>query len=109
VTGGAQARASARICLCLGREHRVIQPGAALWAWPALSAREIPAQCPPLVAAALLRTLADWRAGLCARPCLICRRGHWLVVRLDHVEVGAWSAQEEAEAQAPLDTAQVEG
>jgi hypothetical protein len=99
VTGGAQARAAARICLCVGGVHRAILPGAALWAWPARSERELPPECPPLVAQAMRRTLEGWRAGLCARPVVICRRGHWLVARLDHVEVGAWGEAEALDAQ----------
>ena len=93
--GARQARAAARIALCLGSEHRVIQPGAALWAWPARSLRELPPQCPREVALCLQRALSAWRAGRAGRPCVICRRGHWLVA--------AWAAVEAVGVDAPCE------
>jgi hypothetical protein len=86
VSGDANARAARRIRLHLDRQHRVVEPGAALWAWPARSLRELPPQCPPAVAEAFRRDLERWHGGRGARPCVVQRRGHWLVVALDAVE-----------------------
>lgn len=86
------ARAASRICLTVDKAYRVIRPGAPLWAWPARSLRELPPQCPPEIVAVYRRALERWHApppGLPAgsRPCLIQRRGVWLVAAIESVEM----------------------
>lgn len=83
--GARQAAAAAPIELRIDGRWRVIAPGAALWAWPARSLRELPPECPALVAECLRRALSWWHEGRAPRPCVICRRGHWAVVALGAV------------------------